>query len=260
MNRALICFWAILGTCLLFLPFPLHAGESPAGITIISIYDNYQSNQNLESAWGFACVIKMPGGTILFDTGGNAEILLANMEKMQIQPESIDKVVISHIHQDHLGGLKGFLERNHSVTVFIPSSFPDAAGEMIRRKGAAFVPVSEGKKISDSVYTTGELPGPPAEQSLVIDTEKGLIVITGCAHPGIVDVIARAQTLTAKSRIYLVMGGFHHPPLSVVQKFRKIGVEKVAPSHCTGDAVRNAFAREYGDNFIASGAGLIIRP
>src|SRR6056297_2034554 len=100
MNRALICFWAILGTCLLFLPFPLHAGESPAGITIISIYDNYQANQNLESAWGFACVIKMPGGTILFDTGGNAEILLANMEKMQIQPESIDKVVISHIHQD----------------------------------------------------------------------------------------------------------------------------------------------------------------
>ena len=104
-------------------------------IILISVYDNYQVNPELTTDWGFATIIKTPQELILFDTGGDSKILLSNMKKLGINPSSIKKVVISHIHSDHLGGLEGFLERNSNVTVFIPKSFPcllytsDAADE-----------------------------------------------------------------------------------------------------------------------------------
>lgn len=131
-----------------------------AEITLISVYDNYQVNQNLKAAWGFACIIKTPKEIVLFDTGGNSEILLFNMEKMNITPKSISKIVISHIHWDHVGGLEGFLEKNSNVSVFIPASFPDSIREMISSHGAKFVDVSGPMKISDFIYSTGELYGP----------------------------------------------------------------------------------------------------
>ena len=231
--------------------------EEKPEITLISVYDNYRVNPELKTAWGFATIIKTPKELILFDTGGNSKILLFNMEKLGINPASIKKVVISHIHGDHLGGLKGFLERNSNVTVFIPSSFPKSIKNMIIQKGAKFVEISTPMKISDSVYTTGELYGPPEEQSLIIDSKKGLVVITGCAHPGIVNIVKKAKELMKKD-VYLVLGGFHHPPVSCVEEFRKLQVKKVAPSHCTGDLVREAFRKEYKEDFIEYGVGKII--
>ena len=180
------------------------------------------------------------------------------MEKLNIKPSSIKKVVISHIHGDHTGGLGGFLEKNSNVTVFIPSSFPESIKNMIVQKGAKFVEISTFAKISDSVYTTGQLLGPPQEQSLIIDSGKGLIVITGCAHPGIVNIVKEAKRMMKKDKVYLVVGGFHHPPISCVKEFRKLQVEKVAPSHCTGDLVREAFRKEYKENFIEYGVGKIV--
>jgi len=120
------------------------------------------------------------------------------MKKLGINPSSIKKVVISHIHSDHLGGLEGFLERNSNVTVFIPKSFPQSIKNMIIQKGAKFVEISAPRKISDFVYTTGELYGPPEEQTLIIDSKRGLIIITGCAHPGIVNIVKRAKELMKK--------------------------------------------------------------
>ena len=232
-------------------------GEKPE-ITLISVYDNYQVNPNLTTAWGFGCIIKTSQELILFDTGGNSETLLSNMEKLGINFNSIKKVVISHIHGDHVGGLEGFLERNSKVTVFIPSSFPKSVKNMITQKGAKFVEISVPRKISDSIYTTGELYGPPQEQSLIIDSKKGLVVITGCAHPGIVNIAKRAKELMKKDTVYLVLGGFHHPPISCIEEFKELGVEKVAPSHCTGDLVREAFRKEYKENFIEYGVGKVI--
>ena len=85
-----------------------------------------------------------------------------------------------------------------------------------------------------------------------------LIPQHGCAHPGIVNIVEKAKELT-KKEVYLVVGGFHHPPISVVEEFRDLGVKKVAPSHCTGDSVREAFAKEYKENFIEFGVGKIIK-
>jgi len=179
------------------------------------------------------------------------------MEKLGIDPASIKKVVISHIHGDHVGGLEGFLEKNNNVTVFIPSSFPKSVKNMIIQRGAKFVEISVPRKIYDSVYTTGELYGSPEEQSLIIDSKKGLVVITGCAHPGVVNIVKKAKKLMKKD-VYLVLGGFHHPPISCVKEFRKLQVKKVAPSHCTGDLVREAFRKEYKQDFIDYGVGKII--
>lgn len=233
--------------------------EKKPETTLISIYDNYQIDPDLKTAWGFGCIIKISTEQILFDTGGNSEILLSNMEKMNIDPKSIDKVIISHIHEDHVGGLEGFLEKNSDVTVFIPSSFPNSLRDMITNQGAKFVEITGPRKISNFVYTTGELYGPPKEQSLIINSKRGLIVITGCAHPGVVDIVKKAKELMKKDNVYLVTGGFHHPPIAVVEKFRKLGVKKVAPSHCTGDPVRKAFAEAYKENFIEYGVGKTIK-
>ena len=231
--------------------------EAPQ-ITLISVYDNYQVNPELKTDWGFALVIETPKEKILFDTGGNSEILLFNMKKLGIDPKSIDKVVISHIHGDHLGGLKGFLKENSKVKVFIPASFPDSVREIIKSYGAGFVDVSKPQKISDFVFSTGELYRPPKEQSLVILSKKGLIVITGCAHPGIVNIVKKAKEMFPQKEVYLVLGGFHHPPKKVVSELKKLKVKKVAPSHCSGDEIRKLFKKEYQNDFIENGVGKII--
>jgi 7,8-dihydropterin-6-yl-methyl-4-(beta-D-ribofuranosyl)aminobenzene 5'-phosphate synthase len=226
-------------------------------ITLISIYDNYQVNPELETAWGFGCIIDTSKEQILFDTGGDSQILLFNLKKMNITPKSINKVVISHIHGDHIGGLGGFLKENNNVTVFALKSFPDSIRKMIKNKGGKFVDISGAIEISDSIFTTGELHGPPKEQSLIINSKRGLVVITGCAHPGVVNIVKEAKDLM-KKEVYLVVGGFHHPSMAVVKKFRELGVKKVAPSHCTGDSVREAFKEEYKEDFIEYGVGKII--
>ena len=86
----------------------IESEEKKPEITLISVYDNYQVDPELKTAWGFTTIIKTLQEPILFDTGGNSEILLSNMEKLGIDPSSIKKVVISHIHGDHLGELEGF--------------------------------------------------------------------------------------------------------------------------------------------------------
>jgi len=93
---------------------------------------------------------------------------------------------------------------------------------------------------------------------LIIDSKKGLVVITGCAHPGIVDIVKRAKELMKRDKAYLVLGGFHHPSLSCVKEFKKLRIEKVAPSHCIGDLVREALKKEYKGNFIEYGVGKTI--
>jgi len=233
-------------------------------ISIIIVYDNYQVNPDLTPSWGFGCIIRTPTKNILFDTGGNSSILLSNMEKMKVDPEDIDIVVISHIHGDHVGGLGGFLERNGDVKVYIPSFFPNSIRERIKSYGAEYRNVKGPVQISDNVYTTGEMGTWIKEQSLVLNTEKGLVIITGCAHPGIVNIAKKAKQILPDKNIYLVMGGFHLSGASdselrsIIKAFRDIGVKRVAPSHCSGDRCRELFKEEYRGDYIESGVGKII--
>jgi len=234
-------------------------------ITITTVFDNYGVDRRLMTRWGFAAVVATPSTMVLFDTGSDGTTLLANMEKLHLAPTEIHKVVISHIHADHVGGLEDFLRANAKVLVFIPQSFPDYVRRMIDAAGARYQDVIGPTDIAPGVRTTGQLETSLKEQSLVVDTMQGLVIITGCAHPGIVSIVKKARAMSPKADIALVMGGFHLGSASereidaIVRAFRKLGVQRVAPSHCTGDVARSRFRELYGANYIEGGAGRILK-
>ena len=232
-------------------------------LSITVSYDNNPYKERLKTAWGFSCVVSGAEKTILFDTGGDGSILLTNMEELDINPGKIDLIVLSHIHGDHVGGLPSFIEKNSEVVVYLPKSFPRKFKKRVKEYGAKVVEVQEPLKICEGVYSTGEIGTLIKEQSLIIYIEKGLIVITGCAHPGIVKIVNKAKDLI-KDDVLLVMGGFHLDGESkgeienIIFSFRKLGVNYIGPCHCSGDVARQLFKKEYGDNFINVGVGKVI--
>lgn len=235
-----------------------------AKITLITIYDNYQADPRLKTGWGFSCLIKIRDKNILFDTGADSETLLFNMEKKEIDPKEINLIVLSHIHGDHVGGLEGILKRNGKVKVYIPTSFPDSLRQTIKSYGGEYIDVKNSMEILEGVYSTGEMGTWIKEQSLIVNTEKGLILITGCAHPGVVNIIEKAKEMFPEKNVFLVLGGFHLSGASnselkrIIGNFRKLGVQKVAPCHCSGDRCRELFKEEYKENFLENGVGKII--
>lgn len=233
-------------------------------ISIITVYDNYQVDPRFSTGWGFSALIKIEDKNILFDTGADSETLLSNMEKLGIDAKEIDLIVLSHIHGDHIGGLNGFLAKNGNVKVYIPASFPDSIREMIKSYGGEYVDVSGLTEISNGVYSTGELGTWIKEQSLILNSKKGLIIITGCAHPGVVNIVKTVRELFSDKSVYLVLGGFHLSGASdselksIIKDFKNLGVQKAAPCHCSGDRCRELFKEEYQDNFIENGVGKVI--
>jgi 7,8-dihydropterin-6-yl-methyl-4-(beta-D-ribofuranosyl)aminobenzene 5'-phosphate synthase len=233
-------------------------------IQIIIVYDNNSFDEKLEKDWGFSCFIKGLEKSILFDTGTNGRILLSNMEKLGILPEEIDLVFLSHDHRDHTGGLEALLEQNSKIEVWLPEFFSPSFKDAIKKKGATVAEVEKFQKICPGVYTTGVIPGWIKEQSLILDTDKGIIVVTGCAHPRITNIITKAKELLEKD-IHLVFGGFHlgafyeNEISEIIDHFLKSGVKKVGPGHCSGDEARRLFAEEYKDDFIKIGVGKEIK-
>ena len=226
------------------------------------VYDNNAYDPRLRTAWGFACLIERGDLTLLFDTGGDALTLLSNMDVLGLDPRAIDIVVLSHIHGDHVGGLEGILAVNEQVTVYLPRSFPASFKEQVKAH-ARLVEVHEPMEIAEGIYTTGELGAGIIEQSLVLVMRRGLVVITGCAHPGVVNIVEKARGI-AGGEVYLVMGGFHLSGESedkiegIIADFRRLGVRKVAPCHCTGEQAIRMFAAEYGEDFIKVGVGRVL--
>lgn len=230
---------------------------------ITVIYDNNPYKAGLETGWGFSCLIRGTEKAVLFDTGGDGPNLLANIKKLGISPGEIDVVVLSHIHGDHVGGLNRFLEKNQNVTVFVPRSFPGDFKRQIEHYGAHVVEVQKSMKICEGVYSTGELGSDIKEQSLIIHDKRGLMIVTGCAHPGIVTVVNRAKHLVRRD-IFILVGGFHLFKKSnvelkkVVAGLKKAGVQHIGPCHCSGDKATEVLKETYKKNYINVGTGRVI--
>jgi len=232
----------------------------PVQITIV--YDDYPFQAGLKTGHGFSCLVRGMEKTILFDTGDeNGEILLQNLHALKVNPKDVDIIVISHEHYDHVGGLAAFLRENNKVTVFLPASCNPDIVKSVADAGAKCILVKDSLEICKNVFLTGQV---LFEQALILSTDKGLAVITGCAHPGIVNMLYRAKEILPKN-IDLVLGGFHlrDKPEDTVKKiignFRELGVLRVGATHCTGDRAIQQFKVAYGENYVLLGVGKVLQ-
>jgi len=227
------------------------------------LYDNYLHQEKTMADWGFSCLIEGTEKTILFDTGTDPRILMNNVGVLDVDLKKVNQIVISHDHNDHTGGLSAVLERNSDVTVYFPISFPQDFGTRVRALNAAAQTVDKPVEICRNVYLTGQMGDEIKEQSLIIDSPKGLIIVTGCSHQGIVNVLRRAKEILDKP-ICLVFGGFHlgDKPEAEVQgiiaAFKELKVEKCGATHCTGDRPIAMFKKAFGENYVPMGTGRII--
>lgn len=234
----------------------------PELLTITIVYDNSAYDERLKAAWGFSALIKYRENTLLFDTGGDGPTLMENMHILGIDPTQIESVVLSHAHGDHTGGLNALFEAGARPTVYLLPSFPASFKTQVRRVTQA-IEVSPSQPIVEGLFSTGEIEGNVREQALVIRTETGLVIITGCAHPGIVGMVEQARAMFDEP-VRLVLGGFHLGSKSeaeidaILTDFRRLKVEQVAPCHCTGEKAIAMFAAEYGDDFISAGVGSVV--
>lgn len=244
-------------------PQPDPGKSADTSVTIL--YDNNRFDRRLKTGWGFSCLVQGCEKTVLFDTGGDGDALLGNMRLLGVKPSQVDLVVLSHIHGDHTGGLGAFLEKNPGVVVYLPSSFPADFRRAVMAMGACVEEVSEAKEISPRIYSTGVLGDGIREQALALKTTDGLVVVTGCAHPGIVNMVRKAREIAGEDRVYLVLGGFHlggESPSrieSIAEELRGLSVRKIAPCHCSGDGTRRVFKQGYGADYVESGVGTIIK-
>ncbi len=224
------------------------------------VFDNVARTRGLKTGWGFAAVVFGYDRRILFDTGARPDKLLSNMLALRVSPSEVDAVVISHAHDDHMGGLMGFLRANHRIEVYLPESVTPDQVELVERTGAVPVIVGCEGEIAPGIATTGTLGGRLAEQALILDGDGGTTLMTGCAHPGL-DVLVKAARDLTGSPVRLVVGGFHLRRESkravgeLATRLQRLGVELIAPSHCTGEESSNILAEVFGEGYVPSGLG-----
>jgi 7,8-dihydropterin-6-yl-methyl-4-(beta-D-ribofuranosyl)aminobenzene 5'-phosphate synthase len=234
-------------------------------VTISVVYDNRNANPHLQEGWGLSLFLEFEERKILFDAGGNKEAFLANLERLQVPLNEITDVVISHKHWDHVAGLESLLARvSDNTKVYLPKFFP---GWFLRRKFGSlrFVSPSSFHEIDRNIFSFSmKASFLLHEQILVLSTIQGLILFTGCAHPGIINIIRETKSRFPKKRLQVIVGGFHLYKASdeqakdVVHAFQVNEVEKVAACHCSGERVQKQFEETYGNNFLSIGTGSLL--
>jgi len=231
-------------------------------LKITVVYENTLAQPDLTEGWGFSALIEYGGHTLLFDTGADGEALLNNMTALHINPLEIESVVLSHNHRDHTAGLDALLSTGVEPNVYVLPSFPASFKQRLSQT-TTVIETTTDQVIVEGIVTTGEMNGTIPEQAIVIEVDQGVVILTGCAHPGIVAIVEHVKETSGKP-LYLVLGGFHLMDkasaeiTAIVQGFRRLDVIRVGPCHCTGEPAIAAFADEYGDDFVPIGTGTII--
>lgn len=232
------------------------------------LYDNTAATEGVKADWGFACLVEGHGKTVLFDTGTKEEIFRHNISALKVDLSKVQALVLSHDHRDHTGGL-ALLGRRPGFPVFYARGFGQQTVAKLADAGFKGTPITHsvgifpGYQVSDAMVGGGELGAGTVEDALVVDTREGLVVIVGCAHPGIVPMIRRIRQTTRRP-ITMVLGGFHllQTPAEEVRRiiadFKSMGVAYAGPTHCTGDEATRMFREAYGDHFIKGGVGTVV--
>jgi 7,8-dihydropterin-6-yl-methyl-4-(beta-D-ribofuranosyl)aminobenzene 5'-phosphate synthase len=253
--------------------------------------------------WGLSLLVDVNGRKVLLDTGMSFSAV-RNAELLKIDLHEVEAIVLSHGHIDHTGGLRKILERAGPKRIFAhpdiwKAKYSTKRGSTyfsigipfsqheLKELGASFTLSKDPAEVTPGVLTSGEVPmltdyeevekslyymkndeiepDPLLDDlSLAVKTEKGLIVILGCAHRGPINIIHHFQKVTGEKRIYAVVGGTHLWSASqqriekTIIELLSLCVEKVACSHCTGPKATAKMADAFGDNFIYNNAGMVL--
>ena len=245
-------------------------------ITITTLVDNI-SPDNLQSEHGLSFWIEYDGKRVLFDTG-QSDIIVKNAKLLGINLARTDAIVLSHGHYDHTGGLSAVLDIAAKAKIYLhPAAIepkfskktfeakligiPDAAKKALQ--GRKVIWTKTPTQIFPGVTVTGQVPRinnfedvggaffldencqRPDEllddQTLFMETANGLVIVFGCGHAGVVNILHRIAYLSEKKRFYAVIGGMHLLNASVkriehtIEVFRQYNVQKIVPAHCTGN-------------------------
>ncbi|QER41643.1 MBL fold metallo-hydrolase [Thermodesulfobacterium sp. TA1] len=228
-------------------------------IELIIVFDNYLGEKGFETGWGYSCLIKRDEEFLLFDTGEDGQKLIKNLQRAGLDPTSISKVVISHAHKDHTGGLKEISGLNLKAEIYVGASFYEEARRLLP-EAKLYKVSSNPLEIIKGVFVTGELEGPIKETSLAINTKEGLIIITGCAHPGVKKIIEKT-TSEINPKVFALLGGLHllhrkrEEILDLLTYLESKNFKHLAPSHCTGDLALKLFQEHFKDKFLKVGVG-----
>jgi len=270
-------------------------------IQIITLSENTAGRVNLLAEWGLSILIEADSHRILLDTGQSFSAAY-NAITLGIDLSRIDKIVFSHGHSDHTGGLLDILKivkdgveviahpdiwaakyvkQPEEAEKYAGVPFPKEAAETL---GASFNLTREPVWISENIVTSGEIPmitkyekidpvlyvkekgelkPDPLwdDQALFLKSQKGLIIILGCAHRGIINTIRHAQKLTGLEPVYAVIGGTHLISASpermdsTIAELLSFGIQRLGVSHCTGLPASAILAHTFGEAFFFNNAG-----
>ena len=284
---------ALAAATVLVTPTPIAAAEPTGQITIL--YDAFGTDAAMKKDWGFSALVEISGKRILFDTGNDPDIFAANIKAKNIDLTSIDFVVLSHRHSDHMAGLNHVLSVNPTVKIYAPREgfgiFGSSLPSSFYRKDETLPPemryyggkppeviksgtawqranielIDKTTEIAPGITLLALVSDAPGtkelkELSLAVNTADGVVLVVGCSHPGIEKIVEAAAAINPKIR--LIAGGFHLvvAPDEVIAKAvaalkDTFKVESIAPGHCTGEPTFAALKQAYGDRYLYAGVG-----
>ncbi|MFX1310178.1 MAG: MBL fold metallo-hydrolase [Promethearchaeota archaeon] len=210
------------------------------------VFDNNKPLEGFLSSFGFSVLIynSLSENYLLFDTGSDGAILLHNLEQLGVDASEIRKVVISHNHIEHSGGLKDLYEKNNNIEIYVPIEVLN----IFRKKYSKSIlyGVSDWKEIDENIYLTGQLGTYLKEQALFLKTlNNELIVMVGCCHPGLDEILSLGRQL---AKIRAIIGGFHN-----TRNFSCLeGIKVIGACHCTHhvDLIKQRFPEEFREIYV----------
>jgi 7,8-dihydropterin-6-yl-methyl-4-(beta-D-ribofuranosyl)aminobenzene 5'-phosphate synthase len=242
------------------------AAPTANSITVVSSHPAGSSKAELMAEGGLSLYVKVNGSVILFDSGDTSSPLLERLEELGLDPALIDAVVFSHSQSDRAEGELSDLPSAASseTKIYVPPPAGEATSQ--RNPGATVIAVAKPTRVGPDAWLVGPIQldteGETTEElALVLDRPEGLVVIVGCSHPGIAEVVQQVKEVFGYQRIKLVAGGFHLQSTSK-KEIREIslglqqkGVQELALSACTGEPALKIFRREWGDRVVSLDRG-----